>query len=165
MRERNCRSLHCAPPDSLLKLVGSASFMRLSLRKAAHVALSTAARQEMTKGGLVEGLVICDKETKLQIPPLRCAAVGMTKGALLVGLMICDEETEPQIPPLRYASVGMTKGALLVDLMISGGDTGTADPLRFASVRMTKGALLVGLMICDEETGTADLHCATPDFL
>jgi hypothetical protein len=109
--------------------------MRLSLRKAAHVALSTAARQEMTKGGLVEGLVICDKETKLQIPPLRCAAVGMTKGALLV------------------------------DLMISGGETGTADPLRFASVRMTKGALLVGLMICDEETGTADLHCATPDFL
>jgi hypothetical protein len=33
----NCRSLHYAPPDFLLNLVGTASLMRLSLRKAAHV--------------------------------------------------------------------------------------------------------------------------------
>ena len=44
---RNCRSLHCAPPDFLLNLVGSANFMRLSLRKAAHAALSPAAQQEI----------------------------------------------------------------------------------------------------------------------
>jgi hypothetical protein len=43
----NRRSLHCAPPHFLLKLVGSASFMRLSSRKAAHAALSTAAQQEI----------------------------------------------------------------------------------------------------------------------
>jgi hypothetical protein len=39
----NCRSLHYATPDFLSTLVGSTSFMRLSLRKAAHAALSTAA--------------------------------------------------------------------------------------------------------------------------
>jgi hypothetical protein len=43
----NRRALHFAPPDFLLNLVGSASFMRLSLRKAAHPALSTAAQQEI----------------------------------------------------------------------------------------------------------------------
>jgi len=41
------QALHFAPPDFLLNLVGSASFMRLSLRKAAHAALSTAAQQEI----------------------------------------------------------------------------------------------------------------------
>jgi hypothetical protein len=40
-------SHHCATPDFLSNLVGSASFMRLSLRKAAHAALSTAAQQEI----------------------------------------------------------------------------------------------------------------------
>jgi hypothetical protein len=43
----NCRSLHYATPDFLLNLVGSASFMRLSLRKAAHAVLSKAAQQEI----------------------------------------------------------------------------------------------------------------------
>ncbi len=38
MGERNRRSLHCAPPDFLSRLVALANFMRLSLRKAAHVA-------------------------------------------------------------------------------------------------------------------------------
>jgi len=46
-QKRNCRSLHCAPPDFLSNFVGSASFLRLSLRKAAHADLSTAARQEI----------------------------------------------------------------------------------------------------------------------
>jgi hypothetical protein len=36
-RKGNSRSLPCAPPDFLLRLVALANFMRLSLRKAAHV--------------------------------------------------------------------------------------------------------------------------------
>jgi hypothetical protein len=36
--EGNRRSLHCATPDFLLRLVALANFMRLSLLKAAHVA-------------------------------------------------------------------------------------------------------------------------------
>jgi len=43
----NCRSLHYAPPDFLLGLVALANFMPLSLRKAAHEDLSTAAQQEI----------------------------------------------------------------------------------------------------------------------
>ena len=37
-QKRNRRSLHCAPPDFLLRLVALANFMRLSLLKAANVA-------------------------------------------------------------------------------------------------------------------------------
>jgi hypothetical protein len=33
LEKRNRRSLHCAPPNFLLKLVGSASFMRLCEKK------------------------------------------------------------------------------------------------------------------------------------
>jgi hypothetical protein len=36
---RNSRSLHFAPPDFLLNLVTLVKFMRLSLRKAAYVAI------------------------------------------------------------------------------------------------------------------------------
>jgi hypothetical protein len=43
----NRRSLHYATPNFLSKLVGLASFMRLSLRKAAHAAMSSAAWQEI----------------------------------------------------------------------------------------------------------------------
>src|ERR1700688_2772483 len=43
----NRRSLHCATPNFLLSLVALAIFMRLSLKKAAHVAISSAARQEI----------------------------------------------------------------------------------------------------------------------
>jgi hypothetical protein len=43
----NCRSLRYAAPDFLLSLVALANFMRLSLRKAAHADLSTAAQQEI----------------------------------------------------------------------------------------------------------------------
>ena len=44
---RNRRSLRYATPDFLLRLVALMSFMRLSLTKAAHVALSGAAKQEI----------------------------------------------------------------------------------------------------------------------
>jgi hypothetical protein len=44
---RNCRSLRYATPNFLLRLVALMSFMRLSLMKAAHVALSGAAKQEI----------------------------------------------------------------------------------------------------------------------
>jgi hypothetical protein len=43
----NRRSLHYAPPDFLWRLVALASFMRLSLRKGAHAALSGAVWQEI----------------------------------------------------------------------------------------------------------------------
>ena len=46
-RQRNSRSLHCATPDFLSNLVALANFMRLSLRKAAHAAMSSAAWQEI----------------------------------------------------------------------------------------------------------------------
>src|SRR5271156_1377874 len=42
----NCRSLPSATPDFLSRLVALAKFMRLSLRKAAHVAVVSAAWQE-----------------------------------------------------------------------------------------------------------------------
>jgi hypothetical protein len=44
---QNRRSLHSATPDFLLMLVALADFMRLSLRKAAHAAVSSAAWQEI----------------------------------------------------------------------------------------------------------------------
>ncbi len=44
---KNRRSLHCATPDFLLVLVALANFMRLSLLKAAHAVLSSAAKQEI----------------------------------------------------------------------------------------------------------------------
>ena len=43
----NSRSLHCAPPDFLWNLVALVHFMRPSLRKGAHAALSNAAWQEI----------------------------------------------------------------------------------------------------------------------
>ena len=46
-QERNSRSLHCATPDFLWILVESANFMRLSLMKAAHVAVSQSRWQEI----------------------------------------------------------------------------------------------------------------------
>jgi hypothetical protein len=46
-RKRNRRSLHCATPDFVSRLVALANFMRLSVRKAAHAAISSAAWQEI----------------------------------------------------------------------------------------------------------------------
>jgi hypothetical protein len=43
----NCRSLHCAPPDFLWNLLALVHFMRPSLRKGAHAALSSIAWQEI----------------------------------------------------------------------------------------------------------------------
>jgi hypothetical protein len=43
----NRRSLHCATPDFLSNLVALANFMLLSLRKATHAAMSSAAWQEI----------------------------------------------------------------------------------------------------------------------
>jgi hypothetical protein len=45
--KENRRSLHYATPDFLLSLVALTIFMRLSLTKAAHVAMSGAAWQEI----------------------------------------------------------------------------------------------------------------------
>jgi hypothetical protein len=43
----NSRSLHCAPPDFLWRLLALAYIMRPSLRKVAHAALSNVAWQEI----------------------------------------------------------------------------------------------------------------------
>jgi hypothetical protein len=60
-------------------------FMRLSLRKGAHAALSSATWQEirvgMTKGRVVtfiRGRQIGWTEKKQHVPPLRFASIGMT---------------------------------------------------------------------------------------
>jgi hypothetical protein len=45
--EKKPQISHSATPDFLLKLVALAIFMRFSLTKAAHVAMSSAARQEI----------------------------------------------------------------------------------------------------------------------
>src|ERR1700728_561420 len=45
--ERHSRSLHYAPPDFLWNLVALMHFMRPSLRKGAHLALSSAEWQEI----------------------------------------------------------------------------------------------------------------------
>jgi hypothetical protein len=54
---RTADRLGCAPPDFLLRFVALMNFIRLSLRKGAHEALSIAAWQEirvgMTKGRVV----------------------------------------------------------------------------------------------------------------
>jgi hypothetical protein len=46
-KPENRRSLRYTPPDFLWRLVASANFMRLSLRKDAHAAVSSAAWQEI----------------------------------------------------------------------------------------------------------------------
>jgi hypothetical protein len=46
-QKRNSRSLHYATPDFLWRLVALANFMRLSSRKAAHAAMSSAAWLEI----------------------------------------------------------------------------------------------------------------------
>jgi uncharacterized protein YigA (DUF484 family) len=50
----NRRSLHYATPDFLLNFMTLANFMRLSLRKGAHAALSSAAWVE-SRSGAVQG--------------------------------------------------------------------------------------------------------------
>jgi hypothetical protein len=49
--KRNRRSLHSATPEFLWKLVALANIMRLSLEKGAHVAVSSAAWQEIRDNG------------------------------------------------------------------------------------------------------------------
>jgi hypothetical protein len=44
---KNCRSLHCAPPDFLSRSVALMDCMRLSLKRAAHVVVAGSAKQEI----------------------------------------------------------------------------------------------------------------------
>ena len=46
-REVNRRSLHCAPPDFPLRLVALMDYMRLALRRAAHVVLTSISEWEI----------------------------------------------------------------------------------------------------------------------
>src|ERR1700761_2677476 len=43
----NSRSLHCAPPDFLWRVVALINTVRLSLRRAAYVAVASSAKQEI----------------------------------------------------------------------------------------------------------------------
>jgi hypothetical protein len=89
--------------------------MRPSIRKGAHVVLSSAAWQEIrvrfgrddTSVSVEE--LFQDKFAELQIPPLRYASVGMTKGRVVLSLSFAMWDGEQQVPPLRFAPVGMTK--------------------------------------------------------
>jgi hypothetical protein len=79
------------PPDFLSGLVASVNFMRLSLKKAAYVAVDESsvvgnpefARDDKGEGGdfywepsdWMDG-----KKQQQGVAPLRCAPVGMTKG-------------------------------------------------------------------------------------
>jgi hypothetical protein len=63
------RSLHSATPDFLLSLVALAIFMRLSFPKAAHVAMSSAAWQEIWVRSVEKHFQ--EGSAELQIPRLR----------------------------------------------------------------------------------------------
>src|ERR1700733_11526350 len=71
----NRRSLGFAPPDFLLRFVAFMYFMRLSLRKGAHAARSSATWQEIR--------------------------VGMTKGRAVLWSAVDAGQATPQVPRLR----------------------------------------------------------------
>jgi hypothetical protein len=83
IRLRSGQALHFAPPDFLWNLLASANFMRLSLRKGAHAALSSAVWQEIRvrsgrddnsyfgKDASAQGKLLSRKQSQ---------ALGMTKG-------------------------------------------------------------------------------------
>jgi hypothetical protein len=75
--KRNRGSLRYATPDFLLVLVASANFMRLSLLKAAHAVVSSAAWQEILVRSVEKHLH--EGSVEPQVPPLRFASVGMTR--------------------------------------------------------------------------------------
>ena len=68
--------LHYASPDFLLSLVALAIFMRLSLTKAAHVAMSIASWQEIRVRSVEKHFH--EGSAEPQVPPLR-SSVGMTR--------------------------------------------------------------------------------------
>src|ERR1700692_3291370 len=67
--KRNRRSLHYATPDFLWKLVALANIMRLSSRKGAHAALSSAAWQEIRVRSVEKHFH--ERSAEQQVPPLR----------------------------------------------------------------------------------------------
>jgi hypothetical protein len=71
---RNRRSLRSATPDFLLSLVALVILMRLSLTKAAHVAMSSAAWQEIRVRSVEKHFH--EGSAEPQVPPLRFAPVG-----------------------------------------------------------------------------------------
>ena len=88
----HCRSLHYATPDFLLTLVALVHFMRPSLRKGAHAALSNAAWQEIRvrssrddkgqSGASIRHRLLGSREQ--QVPP---TALWSDRGTLVVD---CD---------------------------------------------------------------------------
>src|SRR5580692_6467742 len=76
----NRRSPNCAAPDFLLSLVALAILMRLSLTKAAHVAMSSAARQEIRVRSVEKHFH--ERSAELQIPPLRCPRFPVDLGSV-----------------------------------------------------------------------------------
>jgi hypothetical protein len=74
----NRRSLHCATPDFLWKLVALANIIRLSLKKGAYAVLSRAAWQQIrVRSGRDDNCVagrnfaLPERSAELQIPRLR----------------------------------------------------------------------------------------------
>ena len=86
IRLRSGQALHFAPPDFLWNLVASANFMRLSLRKGAHAALSSAAWQEIrVRFGRDDNSYFgkgCECPRKIVIPIRKMIKVQLFPGAL-----------------------------------------------------------------------------------
>jgi len=99
---RNRRSLHFATPDFLLSLVASVDFMRLSLRKGARAAVSSAAWQEIrVRSGRDDKSYSgteCECPRKIAIPIINSQALGKTKGGD-ASIWIQYSLREPQVPP------------------------------------------------------------------
>jgi hypothetical protein len=77
--EENRRSLHCATPDFLLSLVAPAIFMRLSLTKAAHVAISSAAWQEIRVGSGRDDKFVRARFRVSRKGPRNCRSLGFAR--------------------------------------------------------------------------------------
>ena len=76
MTPENSRSLHSATPDFLSSVVALANFKRLSLRKAAQAAMSSAAWQEIPTGAKRSGGTCCSTPPASDLTALLTAVVA-----------------------------------------------------------------------------------------
>jgi hypothetical protein len=111
--KENSRSLHYAPPDFLWNLVALASFIRLSLRKAAYVVVCEC--REVGNLGTLCRKNISRKAWEQQVPPLRSPQISCgtwwrwhTSCAFLYGKAHTWSLRVRRGRKSGYASVGMT---------------------------------------------------------
>ncbi len=89
-RKRNRRSLHYATPDFLSRLVALANFMRLSLRKAATAAISSAAWQEIrVRSGRDDNSVASPAVIRLTgIEAISCDRIVIPRGCDFIDFLL-----------------------------------------------------------------------------